>query len=160
MRRRQLTCRSAGVYCHEWRPPMYVVRLEGGLSEVVIIFDSDGTGLWSAGRIDNVRARLLHPDVIDRTTGAVRDTGAFVELPPRVLADLLAALPLSGSREGLVAAVLVHQRSRRAVVVGPFAGVAEAWRWWLAPCNRLALNSAMAAVVLPCLGSVSRPEEG
>ena len=137
---------------------MYVIQLEGALPDVVIL-NSDGTGLWSAGRIEVFRARLFHPDVIDRTTGAVRDTGAFLEVPPRVLADLLVALPLSGSEAGSVAAVLVHRRSRRAVVIGPFAGVAETWRWWSAPSNRLAANPAMAVVVLPFLGSVNGPEE-
>jgi hypothetical protein len=96
--------------------------------------------------------RLVVPDVVDRTTGRVRDADAFVELPPQLIGSLLASARVLPDETGSVAAVLAHRVSRRAVLVGSFNDVAAARCWWDAPRNRLAGNPAMIMVVVPVVG--------
>ncbi|MFI7208974.1 hypothetical protein [Micromonospora aurantiaca (nom. illeg.)] len=112
------------------------------------------------GDVIRVPMRLVDPNVVDRTTGAVRDVAAFVDLGPETLSRFLAAVQPGIGEARPVAAVLAHRASRRAVAVGPFVDAAAARRWWRAPRNRLSGNAAMSMVVVPLLGVASNAEEG
>jgi hypothetical protein len=125
------------------------LRVDGGTGAAIAVADGDTkTALDVLGR----RMRLVVPQVVDRTTGEVRDTAAFVELPPQMLGSLLASSRALPDETGSVAAVLAHRVSRRAVLVGTFDDVAAARSWWDAPRNRLAGNPAMIMVVMPFVG--------
>jgi len=91
---------------------------------------------------------LCGPDAVDRTTGAVRDVAAFVEVEPTVLLALLAIPEHSAGRDEPAVALVVHRGSRRAIAVGPFDSPTEARVWWASSINRLAANPAMACLVL------------
>lgn len=112
-----------------------------------------GDAIW-------VAMRLVDPTLVDRTTGAVGDVAAFVDLDPGALSQLLAVVQSGIGQVRPVAAVLTHRASRRAVAVGPFVDAAAARRWWRAPRSRLSGNPAMSMVVVPLLGVALTAEEG
>lgn len=107
-----------------------------------------------------VAMRLVDPTLVDRSTGAVGDVAAFVDLAPVTLNQLLAAVQAGIGQVRPVAAVLTHRASRRAVAVGPFTDAAAARRWWRAPRSRLSGSPAMSMIVVPLLGVALTAEEG
>lgn len=106
-----------------------------------------------------IPALMVPPELIDRTTGAVRDVRAFLNLPTEALAAIVQPSWVETAGR-LVAAVLVHRLSGRAVVVGPFGNAAEAASWWSADRNQLATHPAMIMAVLPLLDAEDLIEEG
>ncbi|MEV0006332.1 hypothetical protein AB0H28_29185 [Micromonospora sp. NPDC050980] len=107
----------------------------------------------------DIPALMVPPDLIDRTTGAVRDVRAFLKLPTEALAAIVQSSWVETAGR-LVAAVLVHRLSGRAVVVGPFDNATEAASWWSADRNQLAMHPAMIMAVLPLLDAEDLIEEG
>lgn len=95
---------------------------------------------------------LCSPDAVDRTTGAVRDVAAFVEVTPAALVAVLAVPTRPADDVTRSIAILVHRVSRRAVAVGPFASALEAQTWWASRGNRLAANAAMAFAIVALVG--------
>ena len=93
-----------------------------------------------------LRARLCDVGAVDRTTGLVRDPTMFVEVDRQLIAAITAerAEPALDDR---VVALLVHARSGRAVVTGPFESRTSARAWWDLPNNELARSSCVLFVV-------------
>ncbi len=122
--------------------------------DVHVVVDRRGVRVVAADATPTVTGapavvmRLCDPDAVDRTTGAIRDVHAIVQLGVDVLAPLLATCSLPVDAGVSAVAVMVHRLSRRAVMVGPFPTATDAHTWWSWSRNRIAARPAIAFIVL------------
>ncbi|MGH3736860.1 MAG: hypothetical protein ACRDT6_14805 [Micromonosporaceae bacterium] len=101
-----------------------------------------------------LRAPLCEIAAVDRTTGLVRDPHIFVEVDSELVAEVSAAR-LVLVPDDRVVALLVHQDSGRAVLVGPFASPTMARGWWDPATNVLAGSGGLRFIEFPL-----RPVDG